>query len=430
LILDTKGVEQAAAAAVVTLPRPNARFIKNSVEPVNIRFAWNTQNIDQKIPLRLEIASGPNFTRIVRTTEGVDSSNVALGAGTWYWRLSYQNTVLSSGQFTIVDAVISAPTSPIYENISYQENMPIRFEWQPIEGASYYILEAGLTPDMIYPSITRQTAIASYVESNMEMGNWYWHVKPVFSSLYEGATVFSQVSSFRIEKIDEPVVAAQTVNETPEMPAQPEQETKSAVASKTAKPEVDKSDKLANPAPSASNAATSVGSISNPDEIISSAAGWDAYKDDRSRSNISIAKEIIDGKEKEVLTININLASGSKNNNWAGASTTNIDVIQILRKANGVRFKVLGDGKKWNANFVTSDVTDYAYHIAAISTKKGEVSNIDISFNRLRQPDWKTRNVRFNKNNITDFAIERNINNDAGSGPGASTIKIFDFEIY
>jgi len=456
LILDTEGVEQAAPAAVVSLPRPNARFIKNSVEPVNVRFAWNVINIDPQKPLRLEIASGPNFTRIVRTAEGIDYSSIALGAGTWYWRLSYQDTVLSSGQFTIVDTVLSASVSPIQDSqFSYKENLPVRFEWQPIEEASYYVLEAGLTPDIINPLITRQTVVSSYVEMNMEAGNWYWHVKPVFSSLYEGAAAFSQVSSFRIEKLDKPAAVVQTTDTPPALQEQPEPEPILAAAPEPAKPTAPSASNTTTTASPksnpevipevihevipepvthpASNTTTPESSISNSDVFISQTAGWKAYNDDRSKSNIRIAREIINGIEREVLTININIAEkgGGKSwdNYWAGASTTNENVLQKLRNANGVRFKVLGDGKNWNVNFITSDVKNSAYHIGSIPTKKGEVRNIDISFNGLRQPDWNNMKVKFNKNNLKDFAIERNMNNGAG-GYGASTIKIFDFEVY
>jgi len=390
IFLDTKGVEQAAPAAVVLLPRPNARFIKNSAEPVNIRFTWNVINIDQQQPLRLEIASGPNFTHIVRTTEGINSSNAALDAGIWYWRLSYQDTVLSFGQFTIADAVMSAPISPIKDSqFSYQENMPVRFEWQPVEGASYYILEAGLTPDIMNPLITRQTAIASFVESNMEAGNWYWHVKPVFSSMYEGAASFSQVSSF---KIDKPVAAVQAANEPSAAPLPDD-------------------------------------SISDPNVNTFSEVEWVTYDDKISKSNINIAKEIIDGKEREVLTINVNLASG--NSQWAGAGTgagtENIKFIQKLKNADGVRFKALGDGKKWRVYFAASNVTDGAYHGLTISTKKGAVGNYDIPFNKLNQPDWSQRKVRFIKNNIKWMNIE---SNREISNAGASSIKIFDLEVY
>jgi len=207
LSLDTKGIEQAVPSAVVTLPRPNARFIKNNAEPLNVRFAWKTANVDQKQRLRLEISAAPNFYRLAQTIESVDSANSALGAGTWHWRLSYQGVVLSAGQFTIVDAALSTLVSPIQNSLfRCREELPsVRFEWQPIEEASYYILQAGLAPDLSDILITRQTAVASFVESVLEVGTWYWQVKPVFSSIYEGNTVFSPIASFKIEQIDEPV---------------------------------------------------------------------------------------------------------------------------------------------------------------------------------------------------------------------------------
>jgi hypothetical protein len=448
LFLDTKGVEQAAPAAVVLLPRPNARFIKNSAEPVNIRFTWNVINIDQQQPLRLEIASGPNFTRIVRTVEGINSFNVALGAGIWYWRLSYKDIVLSSGQFTIADAVMSAPISPIKESqFSYQENMPVRFEWQPVEGASYYILEAGLTPDIINPSIKRQTAISSFVESNMEAGDWYWHVKPIFSSMYEGTAAFSQVSSFNIEKADKPAAAAvaQTEDTSSTAPAQLEPETKPAVASKPSN--AVKSSNTVNSAntvtPSEPDTATPADSITNPDIFISSTAGWRPFGDNASMSNISISREIIDNAEKDVLTINATLAGGDSK--WIGAtlveenflikvlksrstgSAADINLIQKLANANGVRFKVVGDGKKWEVYFPTTDVTDTAYHGMTKLTQNKKVSNIDVPFNKLTQPSYGS-SVKFNKKNLRGIVIQKS--STIGSGSGASTIKIFDFEVY
>jgi hypothetical protein len=208
--LDTGGVEQKPPAAVVTLPRPNARYIKNSAEQaLNIRFAWNVVNIDQTQLLRLDIAADRNFTRFARTIEGVGFTNTALNAGTWHWRLLYQDTVLNAGRFTIVDAALSAPASPIQDSLfRYRDTPPaVRFEWQPAAAASYYILQAGLAPDFSNPLITRQTAVASCVEPVAQAGTWYWRVKPVFSALYEGSADFSPAASFRIERIDEAAAA-------------------------------------------------------------------------------------------------------------------------------------------------------------------------------------------------------------------------------
>jgi hypothetical protein len=62
-----------------------------------------------------------------------------------------------------------------------------------------------------------------------------------------------------------------------------------------------------------------------------------------------------------------------------------------------------------------------------ISTKNGEVSSHDISYNRLNQPDSRERTVRFNRSNIKEIVIEKSVNT---GNFGTSTIKIFDFEVY
>jgi hypothetical protein len=170
--------------------------------------------------------------------------------------------------------------------------------------------------------------------------------------------------------------------------------------------------------------ATSTSSASSSNEFISPTAGWKINKDNSSSSSISIGKEKIDGKEWDVMAINVNLAGGAPR--WTGAHLDNMDIIQKLKNANGVRFKVLGDGKRWWIYFAISDVTDDAYHGITISTQNGRVSSIDIPFRSLRQPDWKKKAVTFNKNNIFDMAIERNNN----VGAGSAVIKIFDFEVY
>jgi hypothetical protein len=172
------------------------------------------------------------------------------------------------------------------------------------------------------------------------------------------------------------------------------------------------------PAPAAA------GRLANSDDIISSAGGWRENSDDRSSSDISIGLERIDGRERSVLTIEINLAGGTPR--WAGASLYNMNIIQDFKYANGVRFKVLGDGKKWIVNFPTSNITDNAFHRTTISTQNGRVSSIDIPYRSLKQPEWG-RNTVFNKNNLTGISIERQ--HDMG-GAGRSAIKIFDFEIY
>jgi len=174
--------------------------------------------------------------------------------------------------------------------------------------------------------------------------------------------------------------------------------------------------------PATSTQSTSTGA--NTNSIISPNAGWRIGVDSTSTAKINIGREHIDGRERDVLTVEVNLARG--NIKWAGAGNNNDTILQQLRAASGVRFNVLGDGKTWILYFSTRETqSDSCFHRANVSTRNGSVVEVDIPFSRLRQPDWG-RKVKFNKNSITGVVIERETEN----GSGAATIKIFDFEIY
>jgi len=157
------------------------------------------------------------------------------------------------------------------------------------------------------------------------------------------------------------------------------------------------------------------------DEVISPTSGWAVNRNVKSSANMSIDKEQIDGRERDVLTIDVNVVT----NGWAGVGIANANIIQRLQNANGVRFKVLGDGKRWRVLFTTINVTDGNYHGTIISTQRGKATSVDVPFSRVRQGDWGKKTA-FNKNNITSMGIQRT--NDTGLG--ASVIKVFDFEIY
>lgn len=157
-------------------------------------------------------------------------------------------------------------------------------------------------------------------------------------------------------------------------------------------------------------------------EAVPPTSGWLANNDNKSSANVNIVKEQIDGQEWDVLVINANLKS---NNGWAGAMLTDENIIQRLQNASGVRFKVLGDGKKWRVNLPTSNVTDDSFHGMTISTQNKKVSSFDVSFVLLKQPNRGKKAV-FNKYRINGIRIERT----KDTGTGASVIKVFDFEIF
>ena len=203
IALNAEGTEQRAPSAVVTQPRPNARYVKNTAQPLSVRFAWNRVNLQPQDTLRLEIAADRNFNRIVQSVQNPASfAEVSLEAGVWNWRLLHGNTTLSTGRFTVVETSNLSLLSPARGSLfRYRDEQPsLRFQWSEIEEASHYVIEIASTQDFANPRINRQIAAPFFVDSSLTEGTWYWRVQPVFSSFYEGGASFSRASFFIIEQ--------------------------------------------------------------------------------------------------------------------------------------------------------------------------------------------------------------------------------------
>jgi TolB-like protein len=147
--------------------------------------------------------------------------------------------------------------------------------------------------------------------------------------------------------------------------------------------------------------------------------------DGRSTVDFNINMENIDGREREVLTINANVANGTPK--WAEVSINGDSLIQKIKQGSGVKFKVLGDGNGWELLLPTTEtLPDSAFFKGTITTRRNRVVEINIPFSRLRQPDWG-RKTTFNKNSVFELKFSRN---SASPGGRTAVIKIFDFEIY
>ncbi|MDR0312618.1 MAG: hypothetical protein LBI14_03380, partial [Treponema sp.] len=201
--IDAEGRERMEPAAVIISPRPNARYLKSRTEPLNITFAWNRINLDPEQRLRMEIAGDRNFSSVTQVIDNLNvAANVALNSGLWYWRLNYNDAVLSTGYFTITEATGPQLISPVANSLfRFQDDNPqLRFQWSVVEEASEYIVEVSDTPDFRNSRLTMRTAAVFLIDSSLGPGTWYWRVLPVFPSVYEGSAAFSQASFFRIEQ--------------------------------------------------------------------------------------------------------------------------------------------------------------------------------------------------------------------------------------
>jgi hypothetical protein len=227
IAMDQSGSILSAPAVFVIQPKPNALYRTSGNEPLNIVFSWNRINLQPDETLRLEIAEDQSFSRSVRTLNGLnDSAQTALSAGLWNWRLIYnggaQGTVLNSGRFTVTDAPGVELLSPAKNRqFFYETELPkLYFQWSQTDDVSYYIAEVDVTPEFRNPIIKIQTAAASFSDSSLGEGIWYWRVTPVFSQAGESVVNASGAaapppSAFRIVKSKEPQTPSLTFVEEP-----------------------------------------------------------------------------------------------------------------------------------------------------------------------------------------------------------------------
>jgi len=203
ITMDLDGNELNEKAAVVTRPIPNARYLKSAGGSVPIDFEWNRINLRPEETLRLEISADRNFNQIFRGIDNLDrQAKVPLETGLWYWRLSFEKTVLSDGRITIADGSGPRLIRPELNSLfRYNDELPLlNFQWAQAEDAVSYVLEVSKSPDFSYLQTSAQIASVNYSDSGLGPGTWYWRVKPVFPSVFSGSPSFSQPSFFRIEQ--------------------------------------------------------------------------------------------------------------------------------------------------------------------------------------------------------------------------------------
>ena len=165
-------------------------------------------------------------------------------------------------------------------------------------------------------------------------------------------------------------------------------------------------------------------------------ANADKHLGGNSTAKLYITDEIIDGVAvNDVINIEITLAEGEYHTPNVLAATSYFDLVDQLKKAKGIRFKAIGDGKAWFVQFhtVESPATDWASYEYPFRTVPNQVVDVDIPYSSLRQPSWLSRER--NPEKIFEFSRKRIITMVFSTSTrlqelGSSSIKIFDFEIY
>jgi len=98
---------------------------------------------------------------------------------------------------------------------------------------------------------------------------------------------------------------------------------------------------------------------------------------------------------------------------------------ELLKKAKSFSFKVLGDGQSYDVMLCTSDIADAAFYRTRFTTKKGQVSTVNVRVGSLAQPaDWGQKR-KFDQNLATQIQWQTTNN----GSPGTFAIKIYDLQL-
>ena len=162
------------------------------------------------------------------------------------------------------------------------------------------------------------------------------------------------------------------------------------------------------------------------------AGGWlwggftDAANQGTSRINLIEDVENIDGQVYMTYNISGEITSQYEYGYAGWYAVPDEDTKALLKKIKTFSFKVLGDGQTYFVMLCTDDITDAAYYRQTFTTKKDQVTTVNVRVGGLSQPDDWGIKKRFNQDNATQIQWQTTNNGK----PGTFKLKIYDLKVY
>ena len=156
---------------------------------------------------KVEISDSPNFTKIIKTIEGVKGTNIKIndleqGYKTYYWRVTARN----EGGFSPYSQVwsfrtaIAPPLLVLPEDGATSVETSTNLKWLPADGAVSYHLMLSTLPNfgsLIVDTIV-QGSTDLFVEGLLGNRRHYWQISSIDA---DGEGVFSNRRSFTTKKV-------------------------------------------------------------------------------------------------------------------------------------------------------------------------------------------------------------------------------------
>jgi hypothetical protein len=156
--------------------------------------------------------------------------------------------------------------------------------------------------------------------------------------------------------------------------------------------------------------------------------GWYSYDDRQGNSGSSVCKfaqaeETIGGKTYMVATMTGSVTTKYMYGFAGFGIKPNAELMAKVKAGKGIKFKAIGDGKKYRFKIETADIKDYDYYGKTFETKAGQVVEISLPFTYLQQEGWG-RKIGFNKDKIWQIAWQ-----SVGQPHDSVSLKVFDVQI-
>lgn len=207
LALTKEGTPKATVA--VLNPKPNAKVINHTKNPMHIPFEWKVSGTEETFTYSIEISSDPGFKNITQTIDTGRETNalIYLPNELSYYRIickddnSSQRAVIN-GRIQLIESMIPNPIAPVVDyTFNYRKQKPvIRFLWSESKYATSYELLVSDNPNFINPIIVQRSALPSSIISTLESGKYYWRVTPFYTINNMGLDGSSTVSTFTIKQ--------------------------------------------------------------------------------------------------------------------------------------------------------------------------------------------------------------------------------------
>jgi len=153
---------------------------------------------------------------------------------------------------------------------------------------------------------------------------------------------------------------------------------------------------------------------------------WDTYGREGATAKYMAAQELIEGKERKVLNMEVNFSKPNFRNADANIHLAlwrlDLSERKLVQTGSGLRFKALGNGKRWRIDLHTKYAGVDTGYAASFPTKKNKVVEITLPYKNFVYSWGRAGN--FNKEQISFIEFRR-----PWEDRKSATLKIYDFEI-